>query len=32
MKDLKSGHGIYSWPDGKLYKGEFLNDKKHGFG
>lgn len=30
--DLKSGHGIYNYPDGKFYKGEFLNDKKHGFG
>lgn len=20
------------WPDGKFYSGEYLNDKKHGFG
>lgn len=32
MMDLKSGHGIYNWPDGKYYKGEFFNDKKHGYG
>lgn len=26
------GVGIYKWQDGKLYKGEYANDKKHGFG
>jgi hypothetical protein len=26
------GFGIYYWPDGRVYSGEFKNDKKHGFG
>ena len=27
-----SGQGTFSWPDGRKYEGEYLNDKKHGFG
>ena len=26
------GVGIYSWPDGREYEGEYLNDKKEGYG
>ena len=26
------GKGIYTWSDGRIYEGEYLNDKKHGFG
>jgi hypothetical protein len=27
-----NGSGITSWPDGKKYEGEYLDDKKHGQG
>jgi hypothetical protein len=23
------GNGIYFWADGRIYEGEFFNDKKH---
>lgn len=26
------GKGVYKWPDGKKYTGDFVNDKKHGEG
>lgn len=26
------GEGLYKWPDGKHYKGEFKFDKKDGYG
>lgn len=26
------GRGIYTWKDGRRYEGEYLNDRKHGFG
>ena len=26
------GYGVYIWPDGKKYEGEFKEDKKHGKG
>ncbi len=26
------GKGIYTWKDGRRYEGEYLNDRKHGFG
>ena len=26
------GKGTYKWPDGRLYHGEYQNDKKNGFG
>ena len=26
------GYGIFSWTDGRIYKGEYLDDKKHGYG
>jgi hypothetical protein len=26
------GKGLYTWKDGRMYQGEYLNDKKHGFG
>lgn len=26
------GKGIYTWKDGRRYEGEYLNDKKHGYG
>ena len=26
------GKGIYIWKDGRKYEGEYVNDKKHGFG
>ena len=27
-----NGKGIYTWPDGKKYEGDYYNDKKHGHG
>ena len=27
-----NGKGIYLWKDGRSYNGEYLNDKKHGYG
>lgn len=26
------GFGTYTWPDGRKYKGYYINDKKHGTG
>ena len=26
------GFGIYTWKDGRVYEGEYKDDKKHGFG
>lgn len=26
------GKGIYKWADGRMYEGEYKNDKKHGLG
>ena len=26
------GYGVYKWDDGRIYEGEYLNDKKHGKG
>lgn len=30
--NLKHGEGEYSWPNGNLYKGKYVNGKKDGFG
>ena len=27
-----NGQGTTTWPDGKKYIGNYLNDKKHGYG
>ena len=27
-----NGQGVFEWPDGKVYNGDFLNDRKQGFG
>lgn len=29
---MMHGEGIYIWPDGRKYEGEYYLDKKHGFG
>jgi hypothetical protein len=26
------GEGVFSWPDGKQYSGNYVNDLKQGFG
>jgi len=26
------GYGKFYWPDGRIYEGEYLDDKKHGKG
>lgn len=26
------GYGVFLWPDGKRYEGNYNNDKKHGYG
>ena len=27
-----NGKGVYEWSDGRIYEGEYKNDKKDGFG
>jgi hypothetical protein len=27
-----NGEGEYKWEDGKIYKGEYVDDKRHGHG
>lgn len=27
-----NGFGVFIWPDGRRYEGEYLDDKKHGKG
>jgi hypothetical protein len=27
-----NGQGVYTWADGRMYKGEYKNDKKDGYG
>jgi len=29
---MMDGSGKFTWPDGKVYIGEYLKDKKHGRG
>lgn len=29
---MRNGYGIESWPDGRRFLGNFLNDKRHGHG
>ncbi len=26
------GNGVYKYPDGRIYEGEFVNNVKHGYG
>jgi len=26
------GKGLFAWPDGKVYIGEYIDDKKEGYG
>lgn len=26
------GKGVFTWSDGRKYEGEYIDDKKHGFG
>lgn len=30
--DKKHGKGVLSYPDGRMYRGAFFADKRHGFG
>ncbi len=32
MNDKKHGYGIYIWPDGKQFSGEWLKGKREGKG
>ena len=32
MDNRMEGKGIFNWSDGRKYEGEYLDDKKHGFG
>jgi hypothetical protein len=27
-----NGYGRYEWPDGRVYEGDYVNDKKEGQG
>ena len=31
-ENFMNGKGVHNWPDGRIYEGEYLNDKKHGYG
>ncbi len=31
-KDIKEGFGVFTWPDGRKYTGEWKNGKQHGIG
>jgi hypothetical protein len=26
------GFGVHTWEDGRVYEGQYMNDKKHGHG
>lgn len=30
--DKMHGHGVYLWPDGAMYEGDYREHKKHGYG
>lgn len=32
MRINKHGYGVFTWPDGRVYKGSWLNGKQHGQG
>jgi hypothetical protein len=32
MKGEKQGYGIYRWPDGRVYYGQWKEDKFDGYG
>jgi len=32
LKGKIHGNGIYTWPDGKYYNGEYHQDQKQGYG
>jgi hypothetical protein len=32
VNDKKEGYGEFSWPDGKIYKGQWRDGKQHGEG
>ena len=32
VDNKKQGKGLFTWPDGRAYDGEWLNGKQHGMG
>ena len=30
VQDMKDGYGVFTWPDGRQYKGGWKNGKQHG--
>jgi len=32
IKGIREGKGKFIWKDGKVYDGDYSNNKKHGFG
>jgi len=32
MNNKMDGHGVFEWPDGRKYEGEYSDDKKEGQG
>jgi len=30
MNNKMEGHGVFTWPDGRRYEGEYVDDKKEG--
>lgn len=31
-KQQNEGYGVFTWPDGRRYEGEYVDDKKEGNG
>merc|ERR1712032_255157 len=31
-ENIMDGNGVFEWPDGRTYDGEYKDDKKHGYG
>jgi len=32
MNNKMEGSGVFTWPDGRRYEGEYIDDKKEGHG
>lgn len=32
MEDKKQGYGVFTWADGNIYKGHYVNDLREGYG
>jgi hypothetical protein len=32
LNNKMHGEGVFTWPDGRTYRGGYKNDKKNGYG